>query len=1045
MDDINEADDDALSLDSLEDKPEASKDSASDVNDDAGETKDKPSSVDPQTDPVNTGAPVDRASFDNKPDAPDIDLDAALAAVPNIFPNQDEEPSAAVLPPDNTADILAAIDEGAKVLADAELDVPRLQLGSIAAENQAPPQPDGDATSEHELAQEQTAKPVGLPAPDGALPMPVQVADVDDDGDGAAGDADVADEEDDVVDPDDPLVARLQAAMMAQLQDAATRLDENLRERNEEVKRLNKKRETIGVDLYGLQQQLARMQMQLEKTHDRFNMFNRLRAKAEEDRELLLADLSSKSAARDTALQHAELIAREFNNVSTTLRQVAEYNESIKSEIKVTRRAAYAEEAEMTKQEKEKKAQDYQIAAMNEQIAGLQARVQTLTEQVATQKSQTGGARETIQLALDEMAQIRADKNEYISKWKSALIALSRRNKALEGCDRERQRLQAELVRLDSEYAGFVKDVRREQETNEKLTEVLTKVITECKFIEAQIARIQTARTKASSEYDVFKDQLAKTDEQLQEVQGQRRLLELEIQRIEKCISASDAARTAIENEILEKMSNQTTTEQGTQNTLKAIMKLRKTIEATEKKIGAAQNEIARVKVDILNTTAHNKDLKKTLAAFEKELKEKDLLIDKYETENALRNDMIQKKQIAIDALNRKYEQLTKNVVEDTSSASLEGKIDGLNRELQAVRNSSTDLQRKWIGTQTELLEVEAISSAEINKVAELAARHTVLGQKSKRLQRLRASVTDEIKELRKTMTSIHLEITKLNGLLVEFKTRQETLGSENRTSEITFKERGVQIEQERAGGEKKIEALQAARDSLLEEVSEISAQILIWERKINLEKETQQAIDPEVGQAEVEEMRREVHRMELRLNALKRAQEELMEDSLRTIEKRNDIQIRHLNSKRTDMTQASLRKKIASLRNEIKLKSGESRQVEQSIRRQEDNTRILIEMCEKLQTQFNELDDEKATLEQKLHLAEFQKALTSEMLAIYLETKARLSSSAPVRSTGASHVSFTQQVERLEALKTRLRELKVEFVDAEPYLDTLLRFATAT
>lgn len=195
-------------------------------------------------------------------------------------------------------------------------------------------------------------------------------------------------------------------------------------------------------------------------------------------------------------------------------------------------------------------------------------------------------------------------------------------------------------------------------------------------------------------------------------------------------------------------------------------------------------------------------------------------------------------------------------------------------------------------------------------------------------------------------MTSIHLEITKLNGLLVEFKTRQETLGSENRTSEITFKERGVQIEQERAGGEKKIEALQAARDSLLEEVSEISAQILIWERKINLEKETQQAIDPEVGQAEVtgrmvgsrcgahhgcyqvEEMRREVHRMELRLNALKRAQEELMEDSLRTIEKRNDIQIRHLNSKRTDMTQASLRKKIASLRNEIKLKSGESRQV---------------------------------------------------------------------------------------------------------------------
>lgn len=56
------------------------------------------------------------------------------------------------------------------------------------------------------------------------------------------------------------------------------------------------------------------------------------------------------------------------------------------------------------------------------------------------------------------------------------------------------------------------------------------------------------------------------------------------------------------------------------------------------------QNEEARVRVDSLNTEAHNLQLRETLRRSEEELNSKDRLIEKYQTEIRQRNDEIEKK-----------------------------------------------------------------------------------------------------------------------------------------------------------------------------------------------------------------------------------------------------------------------------------------------------------------------------------------------------------------------------------------------------------------
>merc|ERR1719460_2318818 len=101
-----------------------------------------------------------------------------------------------------------------------------------------------------------------------------------------AGDASGEDEFEDGEFPflkaDHPLLGRVQGALAQQLQRHNERVTLQLREKNEELKKLVKHREEIGVTLYGAQQQLAKLQLQLEQLHDRMAMVESKRLEDDE-------------------------------------------------------------------------------------------------------------------------------------------------------------------------------------------------------------------------------------------------------------------------------------------------------------------------------------------------------------------------------------------------------------------------------------------------------------------------------------------------------------------------------------------------------------------------------------------------------------------------------------------------------------------------------------------------------------------------------------------------------------------------------------------
>ena len=108
-------------------------------------------------------------------------------------------------------------------------------------------------------------------------------------------------------------MARLQNALTKQLTDEHERVDLQLREKEEEVRKIRQSREETGVQLYGVQHQLARMQTTFERTHDNYNIVQRYRTEAERQHEILQRQYEGKKEEADEQLKRVLKAQEELN------------------------------------------------------------------------------------------------------------------------------------------------------------------------------------------------------------------------------------------------------------------------------------------------------------------------------------------------------------------------------------------------------------------------------------------------------------------------------------------------------------------------------------------------------------------------------------------------------------------------------------------------------------------------------------------------------------------------------------------------------------
>lgn len=315
------------------------------------------------------------------------------------------------------------------------------------------------------------------------------------------------------------------------------------------------------------------------------------------------------------------------------------------------------------------------------------------------------------------------------------------------------------------------------------------------------------------------------------------------------------------------------------------------------------ENQLARLKADSLNSESRSAALKEELESEMLALGDKDGEISRCKTDIRRRSDDIEKKMRRIDMLNRKYDKMLDSVDEGEPMGPLEATIKSLSRDVEQEVTESDRLQKEYLAAQTDLVQIMSQADAAQETNAEVSARLNIMQQKRLRLIQGIHKNEAEIKSIESNVKGMHSDMIRLNELISKNTKQRTQLMNSNAIAEREFALELKELDRDLAQMDSNIAEIRVAKKNLLDEIVEVGRQVLEWEKKIHLEKETQAALQNGDDANEVRGMEKEITRMKHRLVVIKRDQEVMMKEMERAIEKREDINIKFAYSKTGDGT----------------------------------------------------------------------------------------------------------------------------------------------
>jgi coiled-coil domain-containing protein 40 len=461
-----------------------------------------------------------------------------------------------------------------------------------------------------------------------------------------------------------------------------------------------------------------------------------------------------------------------------------------------------------------------------------------------------------------------------------------------------------------------------------------------------------------TAQHEKLTTTLEETEATLDAARKRAKALKAEEKDADDALGRAREDRRAIDERVLSNLGEQSTVEKGANQTVAATRATRKDIKAAETAVTNLQNDIAKVRVDALNAQTHVAALQETMEALDASLKDKTRTIEKYELEIKRRADEINKRVKDVGRLNLELDKHKGDGDDGENLGPLEATIKSMHKEADATAKENKELQRRWVGHQTELVALVNENNTLTEKTQRLRAERTILERRKTRLDANHERQEGEVRDLDRATEHMRKDTLRINELSAKHLKRKDALLTDNHVLETEIVGELKDLEVAAVELEGKIEAAVEEKRVTLANVVEAERQIMLWERKIQLEKETQAALDPDVGNDVVNAMRKEINRMEHKHGELKRRQEKLIQEMEKAIYKRQLIQTKALSAaarneggsssssaslkgraaKKDEMTKAGLKKACAALKKSIRETESGGAEADARIERLEDD-----------------------------------------------------------------------------------------------------------
>ncbi|KGL94786.1 Coiled-coil domain-containing protein 40, partial [Charadrius vociferus] len=715
-----------------------------------------------------------------------------------------------------------------------------------------------------------------------------------------------------VLDPEHPLMRRFQAALKNYLTKQMEKVNLELQELRTATKKSKVQREELGVILYGAQQQLAHLQMEVEKSHDRHSQMATARRQLEEELEGLRLTHKKMCQNTDDERKKVSAMQTQVENLALHLFYVQNMDQDMHHNILLMKQSTKKAEAEKFQAEVEKKKQDLLVDRLTRKTYELQEQIALFEAQFVAQAEDTKVTRQAVNEACMEVQAINMEKKRLMNHWNSSLAGMKQRDEAYVATQDLLSKYRHDLTSLEMDIHGCRKSIRKEEEKNELLVTILSRSESDANVTKKLIAQCLSRQEALKVESGTYTRILHETEQALNRTKMDQGAHLNELLSISKDIQKGNDAKERMENEIMAKVQDQMMSNKTTKHFSQLAAKLHRRKTDLELHFSKVENDIAQVILNATHTNCRLTILQKTLCELDKEIKNVHDLISHSESEIAKCSVLIENKRGVISQYNKRLEMILSQQG-GQELGPLEIEINKLTKQIEEYNSEVMTLQKYWLNQQKELVKLTHEREDQIASLDMLKKQITIMQQKKVR--------TEKQKDIERHMRNMSNDLIKLNVLINKNNSSFEELQHGNIITENEFVRSLKAAEKESVEMQERHSQLTEEKERLLNSLVEAEHQIMLWEKKIQLTKEMRAAVDSTTGQGELQAMRTEIHRMQVRYGQLMKQQEKMIRDMEASVSHREAIAIRGEGQNKTDqkrITKGDFHRKKEELRKKI-------------------------------------------------------------------------------------------------------------------------------
>ncbi|XP_037666480.1 coiled-coil domain-containing protein 40 [Choloepus didactylus] len=797
-----------------------------------------------------------------------------------------------------------------------------------------------------------------------------------------------------VLDPDHPLMMRFQAALKNYLNRQIEKLKLELQELGVATKQSRAQRQELGVNLYGVQQHLARLQMQLEKSHDRHSVAACQRRKEEEELQAMRARYTKTCQAANNERRKLAALQAEMESLALRLFYMQNIDQDVRDDICVMKQVVKKAEAERVRAVVEKQQQDLHVDQLTVRAQQLQEHIALLQAQCLAQAEDTRCLRKAVSEACMEIEAIGMEKKRVLQQWAGSLLGMRHRDEAYRTTQEALSECQHQLKSIDGEIEAYKKSTMKEEEKNEKLASILHRAEMEASLMQKLTAQCLAKQEALQNEFNTYRLTLQDTEDSLGKAHLEHTTVSGELQALRQTIQDELELRKKMEASIVEKLQEHVTSNKMTKYFNQLILRLQKEKTNLVTHLSKIDGDIAQTTLDITNTSCRLDTHQRALAELDREVKTVNELISNSENEISRRTILIERKQGLINFFNKQLEQMVSELGGEEVGP-LELEIQKLTKLIEEHNASMTQAQSTWLRLQQEMVKATQEREEQLGALDTFRKEIHIMEQKKLRMENKITQEQKEQKEIERHMKGLDNDLKKLNVLMNKNRSSSQELQQDNLVTENEFVRSLKASERETLEMQERLAQLSEEKAAILNNLLEAEHQIMLWEKKIQLAKEMRASVDSETGQMEIRAMKAEIHRMKVKHGQLLKQQEKMIRSMEMAVTRRDTIVTRAEGQARMDkkvLTRTDFHHRQAELRRRVR------------------DVHKATEECIRTITE----------------LEETQKALSDDLLGKQ-ETLARLQTDSDVLDADLDRLVALKRQNLLEivALQTRLKHLQ--------------------